>query len=81
MIDELRLARVFDGYRGAPVVSRPALRDVLVRISALAADLPEIAELDINPLVGTGDGLIAVDVRIRIDRPPPSRDPLLRQLR
>jgi acyl-CoA synthetase (NDP forming) len=81
MIGELPLARLLDGYRGAPVVSRAALRDVLVRIAALAADLPEIAELDVNPLVGTGDGLIGVDARIRLDRPPPSRDPLLRQLR
>ncbi|MDT4899729.1 MAG: hypothetical protein QOJ78_659 [Pseudonocardiales bacterium] len=81
MIGELQLARLLDGYRGAPVVCRLALRDVLVRIAALAADRPEIAELDVNPLVGTGDGLIAVDARIRLDRPPPSRDPLLRQLR
>jgi acyl-CoA synthetase (NDP forming) len=81
MIGELQLARLLDGYRGAPIVSRSALCDVLVRIAALAADLPEIAELDVNPLVGTGDGVIAVDVRIRVDQPPPPRDPLLRQLR
>jgi acyl-CoA synthetase (NDP forming) len=81
MIGELPLARLLDGYRGAPVVSRAALRDVLVRIAALAADLPEIAELDVNPLVGTDDGLIAVDARIRVEAPAPSRDPLLRQLR
>jgi acyl-CoA synthetase (NDP forming) len=81
MIGELHLARLLDGYRGAPVVSGSALRDLLVRIGALAADLPEIAELDINPLIGASDGLIAVDARIRVDQPPPPRDPLLRQLR
>jgi acyl-CoA synthetase (NDP forming)/GNAT superfamily N-acetyltransferase len=81
MVDELQLARMLDGYRGAPVVSRSALTDVLVRIAALADDLPEIAELDINPLIGTGHAVIAVDARIRVETPQPARDPLLRQLR
>ncbi len=81
MIGELRVARILDGYRGAPAVSRPALCDILVRVSTLAADLPEIAELDINPLVCTGQGIVAVDVRIRVDTPQPLPDPLLRRLR
>jgi acyl-CoA synthetase (NDP forming) len=81
MIAELRLARLLDGFRGAPVVSRAALRDVLIRVAALAADIPEIAELDVNPVVCTGDGIVAVDVRIRLDTPQFLRDPLLRQLR
>jgi acyl-CoA synthetase (NDP forming)/GNAT superfamily N-acetyltransferase len=81
MVGELRLARLLDGYRGAPAVSRPALCDVLVRVAALAADLPEIAELDLNPLVCTHEGLVAVDARIRVSIAPIFRDPLLRQLR
>jgi acyl-CoA synthetase (NDP forming) len=81
MIGQLRVARILDGYRGAPVVSRPALCDILIRISTLAGDLPEIAELDINPLVCTGQGIVAVDVRIRVDTPQALPDPLLRQLR
>ncbi len=81
MIGELRLARLLDGFRGAPVVSRSALREVLVRVAALAADLPDIAELDLNPIVCTGEGLVTVDARIRVSAPLLDRDPLLRQLR
>jgi acyl-CoA synthetase (NDP forming) len=81
MIGQLRVGRLLDGYRGAPVVSRSSLCDILVRVSTLADDLPEIAELDINPLVCSGDGIVAVDVRVRVEAPQTLVDPLLRQLR
>jgi acyl-CoA synthetase (NDP forming)/GNAT superfamily N-acetyltransferase len=81
LVDSLRIAKLLDGYRGAPVVSRVAVRDVLVRVGALVADIPEIAELDINPLIARTDGLYAVDVRIRVGKPPHHADPLVRQLR
>ncbi len=81
LIANLRSARLLDGYRGAPVVSRAAVRDVLVRIGALVDDVPEIAELDLNPLICRPDGLHAVDARIRIAIPPRHPDPLVRQLR
>jgi acyl-CoA synthetase (NDP forming) len=81
MISGLRVSRLLDGYRGRPAVSRAAVRDVLVRVSALADDLPEIAELDLNPLVCSGDQVVAVDARIRVAVPPPARDPLVRELR
>jgi acyl-CoA synthetase (NDP forming)/GNAT superfamily N-acetyltransferase len=81
MIDDLRVSRVLDGYRGAVAVSRSRLCDVLLRVAALAADVPAIAELDINPLVCSGESLVVVDARIRVDAPPVTRDPLLRRLR
>jgi acyl-CoA synthetase (NDP forming)/GNAT superfamily N-acetyltransferase len=81
LIGSLRVARLLDGFRGAPVVPRSAVRDVLVRVAALAADVPEIAELDLNPLVCHGEDLLVVDARIRIAPVPPIRDPLVRGLR
>jgi acyl-CoA synthetase (NDP forming)/GNAT superfamily N-acetyltransferase len=80
MIAGLRLSRLLDGYRGRPVVSRQAVRDVLMRVAALVDDLREVAELDLNPLVCTGDELIVVDARIRVSPPPAAQDPLVRQL-
>jgi acyl-CoA synthetase (NDP forming)/GNAT superfamily N-acetyltransferase len=81
LIAGLRSAVLLDGFRGAPVVDRAAVRDVLVRIAALVDDIPEIAELDVNPLIATADGLVAVDARVRLAPPPTTPDPLVRQLR
>lgn len=81
MIAGLRLARLLDGYRGRPVCSHEPLRDVLVRVAALADDLPAVAELDLNPIVCTGDTATVLDARIRVRPPPELRDPFVRQLR
>ncbi|HZC72605.1 MAG TPA: GNAT family N-acetyltransferase [Jatrophihabitans sp.] len=81
LVDSLRSARLLDGYRGAPIIDRSAVVDILVRVAALVDDLPQIAELDINPLIGRSDGLLAVDVRVRVAPPPRHPDPLVRQLR
>jgi acyl-CoA synthetase (NDP forming) len=58
----------------------PALRDVLMRVSRLADDLPEVTELDLNPVIARTDSAIAVDARIRVV-PQVPRDPFLRRLR
>jgi acetyl coenzyme A synthetase (ADP forming)-like protein len=55
---------ILDGVRGAPSVDFAALGDALQRVSQLAVDFPEIAELDINPLLAFPDGVKAVDARI-----------------
>jgi acetyltransferase len=54
------------GLRGAPAADMDALADAIVRIGQLAADCPDIAELDVNPLLvfPAGYGVLAVDVRI-----------------
>jgi acyl-CoA synthetase (NDP forming) len=81
MIDRLRMARLLDGFRGHPVVSRDALRDLLHRVAALVDDHPQVAELDLNPVVCTDAGVVVVDAKIRL-RPATARpDALLRQLR
>jgi acyl-CoA synthetase (NDP forming) len=75
MINELRGAPLLRGYRGAPVADEHALRDVLLRVSALIDACPEILELDINPLKVLATGACAIDARIRVGHvtPPPSR--------
>ena len=80
MLAELRTSPLLDGYRGAPVVSRAALADLAVRVGALADDLPEVAELDLNPVICRGEALTVVDARIRVAVAPARPDPLLRQL-
>lgn len=64
MIAGLRGSRLLDTVRGAPPADRRAIEDVLLRLSLLAMDFPEISELDINPLLAFPDGAIAVDGRV-----------------
>jgi len=71
MIDGLRGAALLRGFRGAPPADEAALRESLLRLSALMGLCPEIQELDINPLVVLSSGTRAVDTRIRVDRPHP----------
>jgi acyl-CoA synthetase (NDP forming)/GNAT superfamily N-acetyltransferase len=80
LIDSIRSAPLLRGHRGSPAADLAALRDVLMRVSRLADDIPEIAELDLNPVVARPDGAVAVDSRIRV-LPQPPRDPFLRRLR
>ncbi|MBO0786799.1 MAG: acetate--CoA ligase family protein, partial [Actinobacteria bacterium] len=68
------------GHRGAAAADLAALRDGLLRVSALADDLPQVAELDLNPVIARPDGVTAVDARIRVTNRE-SADPFLRQLR
>ncbi len=69
MIAEVRSAKLLQGLRGAPPADRPALVDTLVRVGYLASQCPEIAELDINPLMvlAEGQGVLAADVRIILE--------------
>ncbi|WP_329412336.1 acetate--CoA ligase family protein [Nocardia vinacea] len=66
MISETRAARLLDGYRHLPVVDRNALAEFLVRVGDVVAAHPEITELDLNPVIATGNSLVPVDVRIVI---------------
>jgi len=64
-----KAAKLVDGWRGAPPADREALADLLHRLSRLAVELPEVSELDLNPVLAGPDGCVAVDARIRIARP------------
>jgi acyl-CoA synthetase (NDP forming) len=78
-VDELlasgKAALLLDGWRGAPPADRVALADLLHRLGRLAEDLPEVAELDLNPVIAQPAGCVAVDARVRVRRPPPPRSP------
>jgi hypothetical protein len=66
-----KAAKLVDGWRGAPPADRGALTNLLHRLSRLAVDLPEVSELDLNPVLAGPDGCVAVDARIRILRAAP----------
>jgi acyl-CoA synthetase (NDP forming)/RimJ/RimL family protein N-acetyltransferase len=80
MIGGVRAAPLLTGHRGSPAVDTAGLADVLLRVSRLADDLPEVAELDLNPVIARPGDVQVVDVRVRI-APATPRDPFLRRLR
>ena len=80
LIHSIRSAPLLLGHRGSPAADLTALQETLLRISRLADDLPEIAELDLNPVIARQDGVFAVDTRIRLT-PAKPRDLFLRKLR
>ena len=73
MLGELKTFPLLEGYRGSPPVDLEALRDVILRISALVEDHSEVVEADLNPVVALPDGCVIVDARVRIEAaaPPP----------
>jgi acetate---CoA ligase (ADP-forming) len=75
MLRSLKTFPLLDGYRGASKADIGALEDVLLRVSALVEAHPEIAEMDLNPLVVHTAGAVAVDARIRLE-PGLERRPL-----
>jgi acyl-CoA synthetase (NDP forming)/GNAT superfamily N-acetyltransferase len=80
LINSIRSAPLLHGHRGTPAADLEALRDVLLRVSRLTEDLPEITELDLNPVIARPDSAVAVDARIRV-APQNPQDPFLRRLR
>ncbi len=64
MIAEIRAQPLLDGARSRPVLDRAELAEILLRVSNLVQAVPEIAELDVNPLVITRRGLVAIDARV-----------------
>ncbi|MBK7405696.1 MAG: bifunctional acetate--CoA ligase family protein/GNAT family N-acetyltransferase [Phycisphaerales bacterium] len=67
MLESLRCWPLLRGYRDSPAVNLDALVSAIERVSYLLSDHPEIAELDINPLLATPERVIALDARIRIE--------------
>ncbi len=64
-----KAGRLVSGFRGRAPASVAALTDLLHRLSLLGEELPEVAELDLNPVIASGDGCIAVDARVRVQAP------------
>lgn len=75
MLEGLQIHPLLKGYRGKAAVDMDALVEVLIRLSYLAADYPQITELDINPLLVSHKGTIALDCRIVVDPAKPVHGP------
>ncbi len=73
MLDELRAARLLDGTRGRPAVDRAAVAELIVALSTLAIERPDLLEVDLNPVIATADNAVAVDALVVLGGP--SREP------
>ena len=67
MLDGIQAAEMLKGVRGGDPVNREALSNLIVRVSQLVSDFPEISEMDLNPVFASKDGAIAADVRIVLE--------------
>jgi acetyltransferase len=72
LIERVRVAPSLGEWRGAPAADRAALEQVLLRVSEMVCELPQLRQMDINPIIVDEDGAVAVDARIVIDHAPPA---------
>ena len=72
LVSRTRASRLLKAHRNVPAVDEGQLALVLVKVAQLAADLPEVRELDLNPLLADASGVVAVDARVAIAAVPPS---------
>jgi acyl-CoA synthetase (NDP forming) len=70
LVSQGKAGRLVRGFRGAPPADSAALEDLVQRLARLADDLPELAELDLNPVLALPGGCVAVDARIRVHARP-----------
>jgi acetyl coenzyme A synthetase (ADP forming)-like protein len=86
MLDGIQAHEMLKGVRGSDPADRDAIADIIVNVSKLITDFPEIAEMDLNPVFATKSNAIAADVRIVVDfepkppRPRPNHDDIVRQM-
>ena len=73
LISRTRVARVLRAYRDVPAADQDAIALLLVKLAQLAADLPEVRELDLNPVLADQNGLVAVDARVAVAAVDPVR--------
>ena len=73
MIQETRVYKLLRGYRDKAPADLCAIKQALVNLSHLTADLPEVAEIDVNPLLADARGVIALDARLRVQEPKAPR--------
>ncbi len=81
LVRSLRTSPLLFGYRGAPVLDVAALEDLIMRVAQLAQELPEITEMDLNPVIVHEHGVVAVDAKVRCAPAPLSVPPDLRRMR
>ncbi len=82
MMRETKGFRLLEGYRNQPMGDVAALEEVLLRVSGLISAVPELMEMDLNPVkvLEPGDGVVVVDARMKIRRVEPGRHPRMRDL-
>jgi acetyl coenzyme A synthetase (ADP forming)-like protein len=86
MLDGIQAHEMLKGVRGSDPANRDAIADIIVNVSQLITDFPEISEMDLNPVFATKADAIAADVRIVVDfappppRPRPNHDDIVRQM-
>ncbi|WP_298510450.1 bifunctional GNAT family N-acetyltransferase/acetate--CoA ligase family protein [uncultured Nocardioides sp.] len=80
-IGSLRIARLLAGFRGAPAGDVAGLVELVVRLGRLATDVPEVAELDLNPVLIDASGCVVVDAKVRLAIPVGPDGSAPRQLR
>lgn len=73
LIDQTRVAKLLNAYRNVPAVNRAELETMLVKVSRLISDCPEIIELDFNPVLANADRVVALDSRISIGKTKTSK--------
>ncbi|NNG23302.1 bifunctional acetate--CoA ligase family protein/GNAT family N-acetyltransferase [Telluria aromaticivorans] len=66
LVDRTRVARLLAGYRSRPAVNMDAVLAALVQVSRMVSDIPEIVELDLNPLLADAKGAVVLDARMRL---------------
>ena len=81
MVRALRISPLLDGYRGMPVIGHAPIEELLVRLGQLADAVPEIVEIDLNPIIATADALHVVDLRVRAVVNVPHPELSVRRLR
>lgn len=81
LVAESRVARLLAGWRGSPPADQPALVELVLRVSRMVVDLPEVAELDLNPVIAGPGGASAVDVKLRLAPSPLHPELGVRRLR
>jgi acetyltransferase len=72
LIERSRVAETLGVWRGAPAVNMVALEQILLRVSEMVCELPQLREMDINPIIVDESGALAVDARIVVDNAAPS---------
>jgi acetyl coenzyme A synthetase (ADP forming)-like protein len=86
MLDGIQAHEMLKGVRGSDPANRDAIAEIIVNVSQLITDFPEISEMDLNPVFATKSDAIAADVRIVVDfdpkppRPRPNHDDIVRQM-
>ena len=80
MLWSVRSSELLKGYRGKPPGDVQALKDLLSRVSQMVSDIPELLEMDLNPvkILAPGKGCVAVDARVRLGNPQDNPFALIR---